>query len=43
MTSRTFNVRPKGKPKAMKTANGTDVAARNFVCKLYEAAKGQPS
>jgi hypothetical protein len=31
MTSRTINVRPTGKPKVMKTADGTDVAARYFV------------
>jgi hypothetical protein len=35
---------PKGKPKAkvIKTRNGTDVAARYFVYKLYEATDGRP-
>ena len=33
----------KGKPKAVKTADATDVAARYFVYKLYETAAGQPT
>ena len=43
MVIRTFNI-PKGKPKAKvtKTRNGTDVAARYFVYKLYEATDGRP-
>jgi hypothetical protein len=43
MVIRTFNI-PKGKPKAkvIKTRNGTDVAARYFVYKLYEATDGRP-
>jgi hypothetical protein len=43
MVIRTFNI-PKGKPKAKvtKTRNGTDVAARYFVYKLYDATDGRP-
>ena len=43
MASRTFNiVKSKGTPKAIKVASPTDVAARYFVYKLYEATDGQP-
>jgi hypothetical protein len=42
MASRTFNIpKSKGTPKAIKIANATDVAARYFVYKLYEATSGQ--
>jgi hypothetical protein len=37
----TFNIRTT-KPKAVKAGDGTDVAARYFVYKLYEATGGQP-
>ena len=37
----TFNIRTT-KPKVVKTRDGTDVAARYFVYKLYEATDGQP-
>ena len=37
----TFNI-PTTKPKVVKTRDGTDVAARYFVYKLYEATDGQP-
>jgi hypothetical protein len=37
----TFNIRTT-KPKVVKTGDGTDVAARYFVYKLYEATDGQP-
>jgi hypothetical protein len=37
----TFHI-PKGKSKATKTRDGTDVAAQYFVYKLYEATNGQP-
>jgi len=43
MASRTFNIpKSKGTPKAIKIANATDVAARYFVYKLYEATDGRP-
>jgi hypothetical protein len=32
----------KGRPKVVKTGDGTDVAARYFVYKLYETTGGQP-
>jgi hypothetical protein len=39
----TFNIRTiNGQSKAVKTRDGTDVAARYFVYKLYEATDGQP-
>jgi hypothetical protein len=39
----TFNATTaKGPPKVIKTRDGTDVAARYFVYKLYEATGGQP-
>ena len=39
----TFNIRTiNGQSKAAKTSDGTDVAARYFVYKLYEATSGQP-
>jgi hypothetical protein len=37
----TFNIRTT-KPKVVKTGDRTDVAARYFVYKLYEATDGQP-
>jgi hypothetical protein len=37
----TFNIRTT-KSKVVKTGDGTDVAARYFVYKLYEATDGQP-
>jgi hypothetical protein len=37
----TFNVRTT-KARVVKTGDGTDVAARYFVYKLYEATDGQP-
>jgi len=37
----TFHI-PKGKSKAIKTRDGTDVAARYFAYKLYEATDGRP-
>jgi hypothetical protein len=37
----TFHI-PKAKSNAIKTREGTDVAARYFVYKLYEATNGQP-
>jgi hypothetical protein len=37
----TFNIRTT-KPKVVKTGDGTDVAARYFVYKLYEATDGRP-
>jgi hypothetical protein len=40
--SQTFIPNTKGTPKATKIGNGTDVAARYFVYKLYEATYGQP-
>jgi hypothetical protein len=43
MASRTFNIpKTKGKTKVLKTRDGTDVAARYFVYKLYETTDGQP-
>ena len=36
----TFNIRTT-KPKVVKTGDGTDVAARYFVYKLYEGTDGQ--
>jgi hypothetical protein len=33
---------PKGRRNVIKTRDGTDVAARYFVYKLYEATDGQP-
>ena len=43
MASRTFNI-PKTNdgPKAAKTSDAADVAARYFVYKLYEATDGRP-
>ena len=39
----TFHISaPKGRPKVIKTGDGTDVAARYFVYKLYEATDRQP-
>ena len=39
----TFNIpTTKGRSKVVKTRDGTDVAARYFVYKLYEATDGQP-
>jgi hypothetical protein len=39
----TFNILPtKGQSKVVKTRDGTDVAARYFVYKIYEATDGQP-
>ena len=35
--------KPKAKAKVIKTRDGTDVAARYFVYKLYEATDGQPN
>ena len=32
----------KGRPKAIKIRDGTDVAARYFVYKIYDATGGQP-
>ena len=44
MASRTFNIpRSKATSKVAKTRNGTDVAARYFVYKIYEATDGQPN
>jgi hypothetical protein len=37
----TFNIRTT-KPKVVKTGDGTDVAARYFVYKLFEATGGYP-
>jgi hypothetical protein len=37
----TFHI-PKAKSKAIKIRDGTDVAARYLVYKLYEATNGQP-
>jgi len=37
----TFNIRA-SKPRVVKTDDGTDVAARYFVYKLYEATDGRP-
>jgi hypothetical protein len=34
--------RAKGRPKAIKIANATDVAARYFVYKLYDATRREP-
>ena len=43
MASRTFNIpKTKGTTKIAKTRAATDVAARYFVYKLYEATDGQP-
>ena len=43
MDTATFNApTAKGRPKAIKTRDGTEVAARYFVYKLYEATGGQP-
>ena len=36
------NLTTKGRSKVGKTGDGTDVAARYFVYKLYEAAGGRP-
>ena len=41
ITAFRFHSTPTGKPKVM-TLNAIDVAARYFVCKLYEATDGQP-
>ena len=41
MTVGTFNILST-KPKVVKTRDGTDVAARYFVYKLYEATDGRP-
>ena len=41
MAIRTFII-PTAKSKVIKTRDGTDVAARYFVYKLYEATDGQP-
>jgi len=39
----TFHISaPKGLPKVIKTGDGTDVAARYFVYKLYESTDRQP-
>jgi hypothetical protein len=39
----TFNISAsRAKSKVIKTGDGTDVAARYFVYKLYEATSGQP-
>jgi hypothetical protein len=39
----TFHISaPEGRPKVIKTGDGTDVAARYFVYKLYEATDKQP-
>jgi hypothetical protein len=39
----TFNIlSTKGQSKVVKTRDGTDVAARYFVYKLYEATDGHP-
>jgi hypothetical protein len=43
MANSTFNIaQPRGTPKAAKTADTTEIAARNFVYKLLEATPGQP-
>jgi len=43
MANRTFNIpKSKGTPKAITIANASDVAARYFVYKLYEATDGKP-
>jgi hypothetical protein len=43
MTIRTYIIpQTKGKPRTSRTADGTDVAAKYFVYKLYEATNGQP-
>ncbi len=43
MASRTFNIpKTKATSKVIITRDGTDVAARYFVYKLYEATDGQP-
>ena len=43
MPSKTFNIfATRTKPKVVKTRDGTDVAAKYFVYKLYEATDGQP-
>ena len=42
MTIRNFHAAPTGKPKVMNTLDASDVAARYFVYKLYEATDGQP-
>jgi hypothetical protein len=43
MTSRTFNIPGSNRSSTVtKTRDGTDVAARYFVYKLYEATGGQP-
>ena len=34
---------PKAKAKVIKTRDGTDVAARYFVYKIYESTDGQPN
>jgi hypothetical protein len=36
------NLTTKGRSKVVKTRDGTEVAARYFVYKLYEATRGQP-
>ena len=36
----TFHI-PKGTSKAIKTRDGTDVAARHFVYKLYDTTRGE--
>ena len=38
----TFHI-PKAKAKVVKTRDGTDVAARYFVYKIYEFTDGQPT
>jgi hypothetical protein len=43
MANGTFNIaQPKGTPKAAKTADTTEIAARNFVYKLFDATAGRP-
>jgi hypothetical protein len=43
MATGTFHISaPKGRPKVIKTRDGTEVAARYFVYKLYEATDGRP-
>jgi hypothetical protein len=43
MARSTFNIaQAKGTPKPAKTADTTEIAARYFVCKLFDATAGQP-
>jgi hypothetical protein len=43
MASKTFKIpNSKGAPKATKTSDAADVAARYFVYNLYEATEGRP-